>query len=80
MKEQTDEYEGIREKIEDGKRDQNKKLSQIYRELEKLNITLERKINIEEFNERLDIKADKQMIINGLINKINKNEAEQIVN
>jgi len=59
MKEQTDEYEGIREKIEDGKRDQNKKLSQIYRELEKLNINLERKINIEEFNERLDIKADK---------------------
>ncbi|CDW85981.1 UNKNOWN [Stylonychia lemnae] len=80
MKEQTDEYETIREKIEEGKRDQNKKLSQIYRELEKLNINQERKVNIEEFNERLEIKADKQMLINGLINKINKSEADQIVN
>eukprot|EP00347_Sterkiella_histriomuscorum_P015749 403355827 len=80
MKEQNDEYENIRTKIEEGKRDHNKKLAQIYREIEKLNMAQERKVNIEEFNERLEIKADKQMIINGLINKLNKSEAEQIIN
>ena len=80
MKDQSTEYEAIRDKIEEIKRDQNKKLSQIYRELEKLNITIERKVSIEDFNERLDVKADKQMLINGLINKINKTDAEQIVN
>lgn len=76
LKDSTDEQERTRDKLEENKRDLHKKLSQIYRELEKLAISLERKVGTEEFNERLEIKADKQMIVNGLINKVTKSEAE----
>ncbi len=59
MKEQQTDAESVRERIEDSKRDLNKKLAQIYRELEKQQLSLDRRITTEEFNERLETKADK---------------------
>ena len=70
--EAQNENESMRTKLDEAKKDQNKKLSQIYRELEKFQISLERKVGQEDFNERLEIKADKQMIVNAICNKINK--------
>lgn len=37
---------------------------------------LERKLNIDEFNERIEEKADKQMVANAVYNKVNKSEFE----
>lgn len=37
---------------------------------------IDRKVNIEDFNERIEVKADKQMLINALINKPNKSEVD----
>ena len=54
------------------KKDQNKKLSQIYRELEKNALAIERKVNIEDLQDSLELKADKQMVINGISNKASK--------
>lgn len=47
-------------------------MSSIYRELEKLGLNIERKVNIDDFNERLENKADKQMVVNAACNKVNK--------
>lgn len=69
----------MRDKVDEVKRDQSKKLAQIYRELEKLSISLERKVSVEDFNERVDSKADKLQISNALTAKANKGEAEQLV-
>ncbi len=73
---QSDEAALVRDKVDEIKRDQSKKLAQIYRELEKSSISLERKVSIEEFNERIDGKADKQQLVNSLMAKANKGEAE----
>ncbi len=59
MKEQQTDADSVRERIEESKRDLNKKLAQIYRELEKQQLSLDRRITIEDFNERLETKADK---------------------
>ncbi len=66
----------MRNKIEEGKREHNKKLAQIYRELEKNQLCLERKVSIEDLNERLEGKADKQMVVNGLLTKSNRGDLE----
>lgn len=80
IKEQNQDFEEIRCKIEDNKKDQNKKWAQIYREIEKQALNVERKVNIDEFNERIDIKADKQMVVNAVINKPNKVDIDQAIN
>lgn len=58
----------------------NKKLAQIYRELEKQQLSLERRITSEEFNERVESKADKQMLVNVLQGKVSKSEMEAQIN
>ncbi len=65
-------------RIEDLKKDLTKKFSSIYRDLEKTQVAVERKVGLEVFNERLEAKADKQMVLNATINKISKGEVEQI--
>ena len=78
ISQQSDEAALVRDKVDELKRDQSKKLAQIYRELEKSSISLERKVSIEDFNERLDGKADKQHLMNSLMAKANKGDAEQL--
>lgn len=77
INETQSENDGVREKVDEIKKDQNKKLSQIYRELEKIGMTMERKVNTEDFNERLEVKADKQMLVNAICNKVNKQDVDQ---
>lgn len=45
-----------------------------------MGLLAESKVNVEDFNERLETKAEKQMLINGLHNKINKTDVESIYN
>lgn len=73
------ENESIKEKIECMKKDQNKKFSQIYRELEKLGLALERKVSQDELNERMDQKTDKITVANAISVKANKSEVDQIL-
>lgn len=40
---------------------------------------LERKVNLELFNERVESKADKQMVLNAVINKVSKIELDQVL-
>ena len=63
---------------EELKRDLTKKLSSIYRDLEKMQVSVERKVAMDVFNERLEAKADKQMLLNATINKVSKGEVEQL--
>jgi succinylarginine dihydrolase len=63
---------------EELKRDLTKKLSSIYRDLEKMQVSVERKVAMDVFNERLEAKADKQMVLNATINKVSKGEVEQL--
>jgi hypothetical protein len=63
---------------EELKRDLTKKLSSIYRDLEKMQVSIERKVAMDVLNERLEAKADKQMLINATINKVSKGEVEQL--
>lgn len=51
----------------------------MYKEIEKLQVGLERKVSLEVFNERVESKADKQMVINAVINKVSKIELEQVL-
>ena len=37
---------------------------------------MERKVNIDDFNERLEVKADKQMLVNAICNKVNKQDVD----
>lgn len=61
---------------EELKRDLTKKLSSMYRDLEKMQVSVERKVAMDIFNERLEAKADKQMVLNATINKVSKGEVE----
>ncbi len=38
---------------------------------------MERKVNIDDFNERLEAKADKQQLVNAICNKVNKQDVDQ---
>lgn len=40
---------------------------------------LERKVNLEVFTERVEAKADKQMVLNAVINKVSKIELDQVL-
>jgi len=42
-------------------------------------LALERRPTVEDFNERLETKADKQMLINGLLSKATKADFETTV-
>jgi hypothetical protein len=53
-----------------------RKLSQAVKDIEKLSIGLERKVNLEVFNERVETKADKSMVLNATINKVSKVELD----
>ena len=66
-------------KIDEYRKENNKKVSQLYRELEKLQVMLERKVGVEQFNERIESKADKQMVLNAVMNKVSKIEVEQVL-
>jgi hypothetical protein len=44
--------------------------------LEKIGLSLERKVNNEDFLERIEGKADKQMVVNAVCNKINKQDVD----
>lgn len=65
-------------RTEELKRDLSKKVSSIYRDLEKMQVSVERKVAMDVFNERLEAKADKQMVLNATINKVSKGEVEQL--
>jgi hypothetical protein len=52
-------------------------LTQAFRDIEKLQISLERKVALDQFNERLESKADKQMVLNAVMNKVSKIEMDQ---
>lgn len=41
---------------------------------------MERKVNLEDFNERLDVKADKQLLVNAISTKANKQDVDQALN
>jgi hypothetical protein len=47
--------------------------------MEKMGLNIERKVNIEDFNERIESKADKQMVLNAVVNKPNKSEVEALL-
>ncbi len=49
----------LRDKIEDTKKDHNKKISAVYRELEKIAFSIEKKASIDDMNDRFELKADK---------------------
>ena len=63
-------------RLEDLKKDLTKKFSSLYRDIEKVQVGLERKVGMDVFNERLEAKADKQMVLNATVNKISKGEVE----
>lgn len=42
-------------------------------------MALERKVNMDHFTERVESKADKQMVINAVINKVSKIELDQVL-
>lgn len=54
-----DDFQHSKHLNEDFKQEIYKKITQMYREIEKLQVLNERKVNIELFNERLELKADK---------------------
>lgn len=60
------EGESYKEKFEFIKKDNNKKFTQIYREIEKFAMQLERKLSVEDFNEKMESKCDKLMLANSL--------------
>lgn len=43
-----------------------------------MQVSVERKVSLEVFNERMEAKADKQMVVNATINKVSKGEIEQL--
>ena len=59
LKDYSQDYEELRMKNDEVKKDLNKKLAPMYRELEKLSSIIDRKVGVDDFNERLDSKADK---------------------
>ena len=44
-----------------------------------MQIALERKVQLEFFNQAMEAKADKQMVVNATINKVSKIDFEQIL-
>lgn len=54
-----------------------KQLKAAFREIEKLQLSIERKVNLDMFTDRIEGKADKQMVLNAVINKVSKIEVEQ---
>ena len=42
-------------------------------------MALERKVNMDHFTERVESKADKQMVLNAVINKVSKIELDQVL-
>lgn len=79
IQEMQDEYTDDRSKSEEAKKDIQKKVTMIFRDLEKFQLAMERKVNLDLFNERVESKADKQMVLNAVINKVSKVELEQIM-
>ena len=80
LRKNYEQFENVSESLslkqEELKKEQNKRLSQIYREMEKFTIAVERKVNIDDLNERMDSKADKHAVNNALQLKANKQEIE----
>ena len=73
------EWEEVRGRMEEGKRDTQRKMAGIYREMEKLGMAMEKKVAVEELNERLEGKADKQMVVNAVSNKVNRADMEGVL-
>ena len=48
----------------------------MYRELEKIGMVVERKLSIEDFNEKIEQKADKTTMGNAISIKANKTEVD----
>jgi hypothetical protein len=44
-----------------------------------MQIAMERKVQLEFFNQAIEAKADKQMVVNATINKVSKVDIEQIL-
>ena len=49
------------------------------RDIERAQIAMERKVQLEVFNQALEQKADKQMVVNATINKVSKVDIEHIM-
>ena len=64
---------------EELKRTYSKQIQHLIREMEKLQVAVERKVNMDIFTERVESKADKQMVLNAVINKVSKIELDQIL-
>ena len=79
LDQQIEEASEEKAKVEDHRKDVHKKVGQIFRDIEKMQIALERKVQLEFFNQAMEAKADKQMVVNATINKVSKIDIEQIL-
>lgn len=80
LEETSSELHSVRQGVDSLKTEVNKKITSIFKEIEKLQLAVERKVNVDLFNERVESKADKQMVLNAVINKVSKIELEQFLN
>lgn len=75
----NEEAENLTSKCEDILKDSNKKLSAVFRELEKLTLSQERRVTHDELNERLELKIDRAACIQMLNQRPTKNDLEPLM-
>jgi uncharacterized phage-like protein YoqJ len=68
-----------REKWEDHRKEWHRNMTQMVRDIEKMQVTMERKVQLEFFNQCMEQKADKQMVVNATINKVSKIDLEHLL-
>lgn len=79
LEESTEEVKSERVKWEEQRKEWHRHLTQMVRDVEKVQVQLERKVQLELFTQALEQKADKQMVVNATINKVGKIDLEQLL-